>query len=75
VGTGFSYSDYSEDYYNWTEEEIMEEVYTFLQMFFTKYPQYSTQQFFLFGESYAGHYIPVLSSIIIKANKVDILMS
>jgi hypothetical protein len=33
--------------------------------FFELYPQYSTQPFFIFGESYAGHYIPVLASYLL----------
>lgn len=47
----------------------MAEVYVFLQKFFTEYPQYAHLDFFLAGESYAGHYIPVLSSIILEGNE------
>lgn len=47
----------------------MNEMYIFLQKFFDKYPQfYKNQSFYIFGESYAGHYIPVLTSIILKKN-------
>jgi len=32
------------------------------------HPQYANLQFFLFGESYAGHYVPAISSYIVKQN-------
>jgi serine carboxypeptidase-like clade 4 len=58
VGTGFSYanSDYVHD-----EKAVAVEMYTFLQEFFKQYPQYYTQDFFIVGESYGGHYVPTVA--------------
>ncbi|KAL5979401.1 Serine carboxypeptidase-like 45 [Asimina triloba] len=41
----------------------------FLQRWFAKYPQYKDNDFFITGESYAGHYIPQLAELIMEFNK------
>jgi len=69
VGTGFSYSDYEEDYFDGNTDDMMDEVYIFLQKFYSMYPQYAKQNFFLFGESYAGHYCSCLGAKIIERNE------
>lgn len=68
VGTGFSYADSSFDYVI-DETQIANEMYTFLQNFLQMYPQYRGLDFFISGESYAGHYIPAISSRIIQGNQ------
>nr|CAG8606009.1 15792_t:CDS:10 [Entrophospora candida] len=45
------------------------DVYAFLQIFFKELEQYAKLDFHIAGESYAGHYIPVLASEINKNNK------
>ncbi|KAL1918530.1 uncharacterized protein VTP21DRAFT_3190 [Calcarisporiella thermophila] len=45
------------------------DVYAFLQIFLQKYPQYANADFHVAGESYAGHYIPNIGSVIHKNNK------
>ncbi|KAI8996993.1 Alpha/Beta hydrolase protein [Pilobolus umbonatus] len=45
------------------------DIYAFLQLFFKEYPQYGANAFHISGESYAGHYLPAISSEIIKGNK------
>lgn len=37
--------------------------------FFKKFPELSTHQFYISGESYAGTYIPLLANEIIEYNK------
>ena len=44
-------------------------MYTFLQGFFKEFPQYQTSDFHIFGESYAGHYVPAISHKIWQMNK------
>ena len=48
---------------------MAEDLYDFMQGFLSKYPQYKELDFFVFGESYAGHYVPSVSSKIIEMNK------
>jgi len=65
-GTGFSTVADSSDYVT-DETEIGDIVYGFLLEFFTKYPQYNQgQEFYVFGESYGGHYVPAVSARIVK---------
>ena len=53
-GTGFSKGSYDHD-----EEGVAEDMYQFLQTFFSHFPKYNTT-FFVFGESYAGHFVPAI---------------
>jgi len=68
VGTGFSYADSPADYVR-NEEQMADQLYGFLQQFLQMYPKYASLNFFITGESYAGHYIPAISHRIYQANK------
>ncbi|KAI8337715.1 Alpha/Beta hydrolase protein [Chlamydoabsidia padenii] len=46
-----------------------QDVYAFLQIFFTEFDQYAKNSFHITGESYAGHYLPALATEIISKNK------
>jgi len=67
VGTGFSYADNFDDYAT-NETLIAEDLYEFMQGFFKQNPQYN-QRVYVFGESYAGHYIPALGARIVAGNQ------
>ncbi|KAF3774013.1 Serine carboxypeptidase II-1 [Nymphaea thermarum] len=41
----------------------------FLRRWFVKFPEYKNRDLFITGESYAGHYIPQLAELLIRANK------
>eukprot|EP00638_Chattonella_subsalsa_P003430 CAMPEP_0117757314 /NCGR_PEP_ID=MMETSP0947-20121206/14652_1 /TAXON_ID=44440 /ORGANISM="Chattonella subsalsa, Strain CCMP2191" /LENGTH=455 /DNA_ID=CAMNT_0005577173 /DNA_START=124 /DNA_END=1491 /DNA_ORIENTATION=- len=69
AGVGFSYGD-SEDY-DHNENEVGLDMYHFLKEFFLTYPQYASQDFYVFGESYGGHYVPAVSNRIFEENKND----
>jgi len=61
-GVGFSYCDNvkrSNDCVN-TDESTAQDAYEFLVNFFEAFPEYSTNKFYITGESYAGIYIPML---------------
>ncbi|KAG1631373.1 hypothetical protein G6F44_011043 [Rhizopus delemar] len=47
--------------------------YDAIQLFYEAFPQYSQLPFHLFGESFAGRYIPVYSDYIVKRNKQEVL--
>jgi carboxypeptidase C (cathepsin A) len=54
VGSGYSYVKNSNGYAT-NEKTIGEELYTALSTFLFKlYPQYAKNDFYIFGESYAG---------------------
>merc|ERR1719171_1981183 len=36
-------------------------MHTFMQKFYEALPQYKDNDFFIFGESYAGHYVPAVA--------------
>jgi len=44
------------------ENEVAENMYGFLESFYSKFPQYASVPFFIFGESYGGHYVPAVAS-------------
>jgi carboxypeptidase C (cathepsin A) len=49
------------------EAQVAEDLYQFLQLFFAQNPSYNFK-FFVFGESYAGHYIPAVGARIVAGN-------
>jgi len=56
--TGFSEGSYVKD----GQEGVKEDMFAFLQAFYKALPQYKKNQFYVTGESYAGHYIPAIAS-------------
>eukprot|EP01089_Gocevia_fonbrunei_P001131 TRINITY_DN1106_c0_g1_i4.p1 TRINITY_DN1106_c0_g1~~TRINITY_DN1106_c0_g1_i4.p1 ORF type:complete len:345 (+),score=89.25 TRINITY_DN1106_c0_g1_i4:146-1036(+) len=48
---------------------VAQELYTFLQGFLDRFPQYRHLPFFITGESFAGHYIPATAAHIIHQNE------
>jgi len=69
VGSGYSYVTNSDGYAS-NEKTIGEELYTALYAFFFKlYPQYAKNDFYIFGESYAGKYVPWLAYTVYANNK------
>lgn len=53
---------------NVDEEAVGNDMYEFLQEFFTAHPEYVSNHFFVFGESYGGHYAPAIASRIFQGN-------
>ncbi|KAK9074438.1 hypothetical protein SSX86_007036 [Deinandra increscens subsp. villosa] len=68
AGVGFSYSNRSSDY-STGDKRTARDSYTFLVNWLNRFPQYKTRDFFITGESYAGHYVPQLASLILLENK------
>ncbi|KAL0369612.1 UNVERIFIED_CONTAM: Serine carboxypeptidase 3 [Sesamum angustifolium] len=68
TGTGFSYSSDDDDIRH-DEEGVSNDLYDFLQAFFKEHPQYAKNDFYITGESYAGHYIPAFAARVHQGNK------
>ena len=65
-GTGFSLGDFDSG-----EKEVAEDMINFLHAFFAAMPQYN-KDFYLFGESYAGHYLPAIAHRIFTTGGIDL---
>jgi len=63
AGTGFSYG--AEDH---SESTISTDIHHFMQELVKKYPQYHKNPFYIFGESYAGHFIPAAGAAVLQGN-------
>ncbi|KAJ0963571.1 hypothetical protein J5N97_028693 [Dioscorea zingiberensis] len=68
TGTGFSYSSDERDIRQ-DEKGVSDDLYDFLQEFFKAHPEYVKNDFYITGESYAGHYIPAFASRVHQGNK------
>lgn len=69
VGVGFSYTNTSKDIDQLGDKITAEDSYKFLVNWFKRFPQFKTHEFFISGESYAGHYVPQLAELVYDANK------
>ena len=67
AGVGFSYSD--SDGYDDNEEEVAGDMYRFMQAFYLSYPRFLTNELFVYGESYGGHFAPATAHRIWKGNQ------
>jgi len=52
-----------------------QELLVFLEQFFQEYPILADNDFYIFGESYGGHYIPALAYEILTSNSTQIQLS
>ena len=60
IGTGFSYStDPADDVHD--ERRVAEDMLQFLTEFAEAHPELADNDFYITGESYAGHYVPAVS--------------
>eukprot|EP00940_MAST-03C_sp_MAST-3C-sp2_P003052 g3052.t1 len=50
------------------EAGVAANMHTFLEGFFAQFPQYQNTDFYIFGESYAGHYVPAIAHKIWQEN-------
>ncbi|XP_068312932.1 serine carboxypeptidase-like 45 isoform X2 [Pyrus communis] len=67
AGVGFSYSA-NKSFYGFVNDDITaRDNIEFLQHWFDEFPAYKNRDFFITGESYAGHYVPQLAQLIIQS--------
>ncbi|XP_073008342.1 serine carboxypeptidase-like 26 [Typha latifolia] len=69
VGVGFSYTNTSSDLIKLDDGFVAEDAYSFLVNWLRRFPQYQAHDFYIAGESYAGHYVPQLAEVIYEHNK------
>jgi len=65
VGAGFSFSDQLPT----TQDMVSDNLYEFLQQWYTLFPAYQTNPFYAFGESYAGKFVPSITKRIHDENE------
>jgi len=68
INTGFSWSEREEDRC-YDEECVASDMLDFLQALFEEKPEFKSRDFYVTGESYAGHYVPAVSSKIFEASR------
>ncbi|KAJ0014620.1 hypothetical protein Pint_21250 [Pistacia integerrima] len=68
TGVGFSYSK-GKTQYSTGDIETASDTHKFLLKWFQQYPEFISNPFYVAGESYAGIYVPTLSSEIVKGIK------
>ncbi|KAK7312208.1 hypothetical protein VNO77_35907 [Canavalia gladiata] len=68
VGVGFSYTNTSNDINELGDTIAAKDSHTFLIKWFRRFPQFRSHEFYIAGESYAGHYVPQLSELIFDHN-------
>ncbi|EEF45082.1 serine carboxypeptidase-like 45 [Ricinus communis] len=67
AGVGFSYCA-NKSFYNSVNDEMTAiDNLAFLERWFSKFPEYRNRDFFITGESYAGHYVPQLAQLIVES--------
>ncbi|KAI4385813.1 hypothetical protein MLD38_003806 [Melastoma candidum] len=69
-GVGFSYSNTSNDINELGDTITAKDSYIFLVNWFRRFPQFKSHEFYISGESYAGHYVPQLAEMIFDNNVV-----
>ncbi|KAF3334533.1 serine carboxypeptidase-like 33 [Carex littledalei] len=70
VGVGFSYTNTSSDFTKIDDAFVAEDAYNFLVNWLKRFPQYKSRDFYISGESYAGHYVPQLAELVYDRNNV-----
>lgn len=67
---GFSFNnDLDRRYIDRNEEEVSEDMYHFLQSWFRAHPEFRRREFYIFGESYAGHFVPAIAHRVYLGNR------
>ncbi|CAN4113278.1 unnamed protein product [Withania somnifera] len=69
VGVGYAYSNTSSDHLNNSDARTAADSLEFLLKWLERFPEYKGREFYISGESYAGHYIPQLSQAIVRYNR------
>ncbi|ONK68926.1 uncharacterized protein A4U43_C05F17470 [Asparagus officinalis] len=71
AGVGFSYTNTSSDLKTSGDDRTAQDALVFLIQWMERFPQYKHRDFYIAGESYAGHYVPQLAKKIHDHNKAS----
>lgn len=71
AGVGWSYSNSSADYTSRGDASTAKDSLAFLLGWLDLFPEYKTNDFYITGESYAGHYAPQLASLVLAYKGSD----
>jgi len=64
LNVGFSYLEGKNEVHG--TEDAAKHIVNFFENLLKAHPQFKNVNFYLFGESYAGHYIPVYAASLLK---------
>ncbi|KAG6967302.1 hypothetical protein JG687_00004337 [Phytophthora cactorum] len=71
-GTGYSDGDHGITH-PWSLGGAADDMHEFLHQFFLQHPELNTNDFYVFGESYAGHYVPDLAVKLLEDSSLPVL--
>ncbi|KAL6841845.1 hypothetical protein ACP4OV_028357 [Aristida adscensionis] len=66
AGVGYSYSNTTADYSRSGDNKTADDALAFLLGWMERFPEYKGRDFYIAGESYAGHYVPQLAHAILR---------
>ncbi|KAL3814784.1 hypothetical protein ACJIZ3_016052 [Penstemon smallii] len=69
AGVGFSYSNTTADFVTGGDRRTAIDNYAFILNWLNRFPEYKGRDFYISGESYAGHYVPQLAHTILAHNQ------
>ncbi|GFP99877.1 serine carboxypeptidase 24 [Phtheirospermum japonicum] len=69
AGVGYSYTNTSTNLKDSGDKRTAQDALVFLIRWMDRFPQYKYRDFYISGESYAGHYVPQLADKIYDYNK------
>ncbi|VFQ86889.1 unnamed protein product [Cuscuta campestris] len=71
AGVGYSYSNATSNYNNTGDKITAKDSHTFLVNWLQRFPHYKTRDFYIVGESFAGHFVPQLAYTILAHNTIS----
>lgn len=70
AGVGYSYSD--DGNYKTGDSEVARANYHAVKDFFRQFPEYTKNEFYITGESYAGVYVPSLAAVVASDSAINL---
>ncbi|KAM0039491.1 putative peptidase S10, serine carboxypeptidase, alpha/Beta hydrolase [Helianthus debilis subsp. tardiflorus] len=70
VGTGFSYARTTRASYS-TDIQLCDQAYEFMRKWFKSHPEFTSNPFYVGGDSYSGNPVPIITQLISDGNEAD----